>query len=153
MAPAGEDVSRPCSWYRLGPEILFVAWRVRPIFFAPAGLPALLLVSRQSLWEWSGERLPFSGCWRCMEWAVFSLSSLAYVVICSWHPWKEWCIEQTAEGELPCGKEVSLHMGCSHSSLLHSQVSVLRRTRMTICIRWSSLCCHSSLAILFLPLL
>ena len=60
---------------------LMVAWRGRLIFFALGGLPALLFDSRQSFWEWSGERLPFASCWRCMEWTVIGLSSLASVVM------------------------------------------------------------------------
>ena len=37
--------------------MLSAAWRGWLLFHAPAGLPALLFVSQQGLWEWSGEQL------------------------------------------------------------------------------------------------
>ena len=48
-------------------EWCVVAWWGWLLFWAPAGLPALLLFSRQGLWEWSGDdyRLLIAGCWSC----------------------------------------------------------------------------------------
>ena len=114
--------------------MMFVDWRGWLLFCAPAGLPALLLVSWQSLWEWLGEWLPVAGCWsrRLQSVVVWLWNRLQSLVTCSdtsccLAQWREQYIGQSKEVELLWGK--GSHWPCGVPTIISASVSKSERSK------------------------
>ena len=103
------DMSREWMNEWMNEWMMFVSWRGRLVFCAPAGLPALLFVSRQRLWEWSGEWLPVA--WRGPFW----LSSKALTQAVAWLS-EGSSIKGGVRKENCCKKSGHWLYGCSHMS-------------------------------------